>query len=139
MGPEFSGAKAAVLIGSRLLVILRDDRPDIPYPGLWDFPGGGRDGHETSDQTLAREMREEVGLEAAEAVELWRRPFPSVDQPGTITWFYVVQLPAEAEHRIIFGNEGQGWRLIAPRAFLTLPDAVPFLQRCFALWLDTSH
>ncbi|MCC5973787.1 MAG: NUDIX hydrolase [Rubellimicrobium sp.] len=139
MAVEFSGAKAAVLIGERLLVTRRDDRPDIPWPGLWDFPGGGRDGDETPDQTLAREMREEVGLDPSGGRVLWRRPFPSVDQPGTITWFYVLQLPDEAEGRIVFGDEGQGWRLIAPRAFLKLPDAVPFLQRRFALWLATAH
>ncbi len=139
MEDRFCGAKAAVLIGDRLLITLRDDRPDIPWPGLWDFPGGGRDGDETPDQTLAREMREEVGLEAEQAKELWRRSFPSQTRPGAVTWFFVLQMPAAAEARIVFGDEGQGCRLIAPRAFLALPDAVPFLQRRFALWLETAH
>ena len=36
----FSGAKLALFLGPDLLVILRDDRPDIPWPGRWDLPGG---------------------------------------------------------------------------------------------------
>jgi len=59
---SFSGAKLALFLGVDLLVILRDDRPDIPYPGHWDFPGGGREGQETPEACALRETREEVGL-----------------------------------------------------------------------------
>ena len=44
---SFIGAKLALFIGADLLTILRDDRPDIPFPGHWDFPGGGREGGES--------------------------------------------------------------------------------------------
>ena len=37
---DFSGTKIALFIGDRLLVMRRDDRPDIPYPGYLDLPGG---------------------------------------------------------------------------------------------------
>ena len=63
---EFSGAKLALFLGQELLVILRDDRPDIPYPGHWDLPGGGREGDETPQACVLRETQEEVGLKLTE-------------------------------------------------------------------------
>ena len=59
---EFSGTKLALFIGPKVLVILRDDFPNIPYPGHWDFPGGARDGDETPEACVMRETWEEVGL-----------------------------------------------------------------------------
>jgi len=62
MVAHFNGAKVALFIGDRLLITLRDDRPDIPFPNMWDFPGGGREGEETPFETMARETFEEVAL-----------------------------------------------------------------------------
>jgi 8-oxo-dGTP diphosphatase len=133
----FRGAKAAVFIGRQLLVTLRDDKRDIPYPGLWDFPGGGRDKDETPEETLARELFEEVGLDLAGGRILWRRAFPT--GAGLVSWFFVLQLPATAEAQIVFGDEGQGWMLCEPTVFLTMPDAVPSLQHRLSLWLDLQN
>lgn len=137
MAEGFGGTKAAVFIGPLLLITLRDDRADIPYPGLWDFPGGGRDGDETPEQTMARELAEEVGLEFAAAQVRWRRSFPA--NGALVNWFFVLELPAGAEAAIVFGDEGQGWKLCEPAAFLAMTDAIPFLQDRLSLWLDIEN
>jgi 8-oxo-dGTP pyrophosphatase MutT (NUDIX family) len=36
--------------------------PKADYPGCWGFPGGGREGDETPEQTALRECREEIGF-----------------------------------------------------------------------------
>ena len=41
---DFSGAKIVLKCEDRLLTYLRDDKPGIPFPGIWDLPGGGREG-----------------------------------------------------------------------------------------------
>ncbi len=135
-GESFDGAKAALFVGERLLVIRRDDRPDISYPGLLDFPGGGREAGETPEQTLAREIHEEVGLQMAESEVLWRRPYDSAILPGATVWFFVLRMAASAETAIRFGNEGQGWLLMMPEVFLAAPDAVPALQARLRVWRD---
>lgn len=43
----FSGAKIALLCDGQLLTYQRDDKPGIPWPGLWDLPGGGRESDES--------------------------------------------------------------------------------------------
>lgn len=45
------------------LLFLRDNKPDIPYPNMWDVPGGHVEDNETPDQCIVREMEEEMGME----------------------------------------------------------------------------
>ena len=47
----------------QVLLLLRDDKPAIPYPNMWDLPGGRVEDGETPKVCIRREMREELGLE----------------------------------------------------------------------------
>ncbi len=136
MESDFVGAKGAVLLGGRLLCLLRDDRPGLPFAGLWDLVGGGREGAEAPRETLLREGREEVGLDLAAADWVWARAFPAMADPSRAGWFFVLRLPAGAERGIRLGAEAQGWALMAPERFLGLPDAVPALQHRLAVWFS---
>ena len=49
---DFTGVKAALLVEQSILVILRDNKPDIPWPNTWELPGGGREGQETPLECL---------------------------------------------------------------------------------------
>ena len=129
---NFDGAKVALFIGRHLIVIRRDDRPDIPFPDTWDFPGGGREGDETPFQTVARETYEEVGLRLTAADVVWQN---RCDRPGrAAVWLFVAQLPAAAQAQVVFGDEGQFWRLACLDEVLTWPDVAGALQRRLALW-----
>lgn len=46
----------------QILLFLRDDIPSIPYPNMWDIPGGHVEQNETPKQCIAREMKEEMNL-----------------------------------------------------------------------------
>lgn len=119
---EFVASKTVLFIGEHLLVILRDDRPDIPFPGYWDFPGGGREGAETPEQCLIRETEEEAGLRLRAADLVWRRKYET--ELG-YAWFFAAHLPAAAAALIRLGDEGQRWDLMTPDAFCAHPKAVP--------------
>ncbi len=47
----------------QILLLLRDDIPEIPYPNMWDIPGGHVEPGESPDQCIAREIQEEMGLD----------------------------------------------------------------------------
>ena len=123
---EFSGAKLAVFLGEELLVIQRDDRPDIPYPGHWDLPGGGREGAETPQACALRETREEVGLTLNECDLIWSNRHM---QPHGPVWFFVAQLPSHTADQIRFGDEGQGWRTMSPEEYCAHPLSIGHFAR----------
>ena len=134
---DFGGSKAALFIGDKLLITLRDDFAHIPCPNMWDLPGGGREGDETPMQTLHREVREEVGLRMDRATFLWERPYDAVHSAGWVM-FYVAQFPATAAADIVFGDEGQAWRLVPPHNFLAMSDAIPSLQQRLRDWMNEA-
>lgn len=45
-----------------ILLLLRDDKPEIRYPGMWDLPGGNLEGDETPAECIRREIQEEFGI-----------------------------------------------------------------------------
>ena len=53
---------ALILYRGKFLLILRDNKPDIPYPNLWAPVGGNSLSGELPEQTLRRELKEEANL-----------------------------------------------------------------------------
>lgn len=47
----------------KTLMIHKNKRPDKPFYGMWDAPGGKIEPGESPEQAAVREMREESGLE----------------------------------------------------------------------------
>ena len=66
---QTGNAVAAILVDQKrhYLLQLRDERPDIWYPGHWGFFGGSVDAGEDESEALRRELREELELEFAQS------------------------------------------------------------------------
>ena len=79
---DFVGSKAAFFCGDRLLCYLRDEKAGLPWPATWDLPGGGREGSETPQTCLLRELHEEFGLRLPPERLIWQQRFPSMLQPS---------------------------------------------------------
>ncbi|WP_425053929.1 NUDIX domain-containing protein [Psychromarinibacter sp. S121] len=127
---DFDGAKLAVMCDGVVLSLMRDNRPDIPFPGLWDLPGGGREGDETAEDCALRETLEETGLRLDPAWIVWKRLYPNAnDLKGPRRWFLVAEVPADVMASARLGDEGQALRWFGVAEFLSRPDAIPHLQR----------
>jgi 8-oxo-dGTP diphosphatase len=131
----FNGAKLAILTGDRLFAILRDDKPDISWPGRWDLPGGGREGDETPAECALRETREELGLVLPEAALGWGRAFPRRDGGGAVDWFFVTRDDELDLGTVGFGDEGQRWEAMPVSEFLAGPGTIPHLAERLRIYL----
>ncbi|WP_106746794.1 NUDIX hydrolase [Yoonia maritima] len=131
---QHDGAKVALFLGDKLISILRDDFDHIPYPNLWDLPGGGREGDETPFETVTRELNEELGLSLPPAAVLWQSNFAANYKPDAWVGFFVAQLPADTVTQVKFGDEGQRWDLFDLLSFIALPNRVPSFGARLALW-----
>ena len=135
---EFSGCKIALLCDDKLLTILRDDISSIPWPNMWELPGGGREGDESPFECAAREVYEELGIQLTEDCLLWSKVYPSILYEGRQFVFMVGQLSQEQFDSITFGDEGQAYKLMSIEEFLTSKQAVPQLQGRLRDYLEES-
>ena len=125
---EFTGCKIALICDGQILTILRDDKEDIPWPNMWELPGGGREGNESPFECVAREVYEELGIHLTEDCLLWSKVYPSMLFKGRQSVFMVGQISQKQFDRIDFGDEGQAYKLMNIEEFLNSKQAVPHLQ-----------
>ena len=132
----FHGAKLAILVDDHVVSILRDDIPDLEYAGHWDLPGGAREDSETPEACVLRELHEELGL-TLEAADL-DHGFQCQSEDG-LSWFFVSKQPNFDSSKVVFGDEGQGWKLVSIDWFLNKAIAVPILQARLRRFLESGH
>jgi 8-oxo-dGTP diphosphatase len=93
-----------------VLLLLRDNKPDIAFPNYWTLVGGKVVEGETPEMAAHRELAEETGLKAE--LSLWKRynrqhPFFIVDQ-----YVYVAKVDS-ARVALVLG-EGQALQFFKP-------------------------
>jgi 8-oxo-dGTP diphosphatase len=57
---------------NEVLLLLRDNKQGIPYPNMWDIPGGMVEENETPEQTIRREMEEEMEINDLGEIKLFK-------------------------------------------------------------------
>ena len=135
---DFTGCKIALIREGQILTILRDDKPTIPWPNLWELPGGGREGDESPFECVAREVYEELNIQLSKDDVIWSGIYPSMLDENKKSVFLVGKLTQEQFESIIFGDEGQGYKLVSFEEFLTSDRVVPQLQERVRDYLEES-
>ena len=129
-------AAAAVLIldDGRYLLQLRDDIPQIWYPGHWGLFGGSVDPGENEVETLRRELHEELELEVTDAKLFVGFDF-DLRPMGLKRYFrnyYEVRIAASSVDKLVL-HEGTEMRALPGDEALSLARIVPY--DAFALFL----
>ncbi|MBI5964839.1 MAG: NUDIX domain-containing protein [Chloroflexi bacterium] len=90
-----------------VLLLLRDNKPEIAYPNYWSLVGGHIEAGETADQAALRELNEEVGLNLS--LFLWKR-YNFQYAPNVIVDQYIFVGKVDSENPAMILGEGQAMR-----------------------------
>jgi len=86
----------AVLYENHRVLLARRHRDRRYYPGVWDIVGGHSRHGETPEQTLSRELQEELGIVPVHYREIGVFPEPSPEEHG------------QGEHHVYVVTEWRG-------------------------------
>ena len=127
-----------IVIDGAYLMQLRSQKAGIFYPGHWGLFGGAVDDGEHADSALARELREELGIEVAGAEYFTEFSFDFGFCGRGHVWrrYYRVAMTAGAAAKMVLG-EGSEMRAFTASEILGLPRLVPY--DAFAIWLDATQ
>lgn len=100
---EKPGAKAFIVYKSKMLLVLRDNKPDIPHPNKWNTPGGGIEEGESPEQALKRELMEEISVIPKDIYYVGKTVRPN----GGWATRYVIFLTDQEYSQLKLGDEGQ--------------------------------
>jgi len=80
-----------------ILLYLRDNKPDIPFPNHWDLIGGHVEEGETPEEALVRETKEELDLDLKEYTFYKKYECLTGDAYENIKYIYTgkINLPIE--------------------------------------------
>lgn len=111
---------AIVLFQGKILLVLRDNKPDLPDPNTWTFPGGRMRMGEDFASTIRRELQEEIGIVPQNIVEIGLII-------NTVTrsqhHMYVSVLTPEEAGGVKLGNEGQELKFFTFSEMQGIPQA----------------
>ena len=128
---SFQGVKVALINNGKVLTVLRDNIPNIPYPNMWDLAGGGRENEESPYETMRREVLEELNIDIPESSVVWVKHYESVTKPGKKSVFMVAIISDHQIESIKFGEEGQGYKMVTFQEFLDNKDVIEQLKHRF--------
>ncbi|MCR4312403.1 MAG: NUDIX domain-containing protein, partial [Candidatus Uhrbacteria bacterium] len=91
------GSKALVIYNGKLVLVQRDNKPDILNPNKWNLPGGGIEDDESPRDALIRELREEINIEPLKIEEMGTTTYAD---GGSVVYRFAARLTLTEYHRV---------------------------------------
>ncbi len=128
-------ASIVILINpeNKVLLHLRDDIPNIIYPGYWTVPGGMKEHGETPEEAAQREVKEEIGYDVSH-LTLYATTIDSNGRNELVSVFYGKIDKNLMELQI---NEGTDLQFFSPDEIKTL-KIIPFVKRTLISYLKKT-
>jgi 8-oxo-dGTP diphosphatase len=122
---RFTEVAAAVIERADGTFLLAQRPAGKPYPGYWEFPGGKIEAGEDARAALARELREELGIEVREATPWITRVYAYTHATVRLHFFKVTAWDGEPQR---LEDQDIKWqRVEAPDVAPMLPANSPVL------------
>lgn len=108
--------------------VLMASRPQgKPFQGFWEFPGGKLEANESVSAALARELREEIGINVTQDARAWEIEHVYPHAHVMLHFYWVLNWMNEPHCA-----ENQQLLWVAPKdawPYPVLPATIPYLSR----------
>ena len=101
---QISTCRAIIIWKDKILLHHRDNKPEIPYPDCWTFPGGGIEQDETPAEGIVRELIEEAYYSPKSLQYIGYR----LNENRTLTYVFFAFIGSKEAKLFKRGIEGQG-------------------------------
>lgn len=101
-----TSCKAIIRHNDMFILFLRDDKDSIPFPGYWDFFGGGIEDGEDLLECIKREIKEELSIDTEPK---YLETIPEDTNPVRYVAVFEATLNDEQFSSMKFTGEGQRW------------------------------
>ncbi len=88
---------AAVIVNEHNRILITQRMPDSHLSGFWEFPGGKIDEHESPQQALKREIKEELDADVEVLRLLWQQEFEYPEKEIRISFYHCRLLSDERQ------------------------------------------
>jgi 8-oxo-dGTP diphosphatase len=112
----------ALFVRDGTVLLARRSPHRSAYPGLWSFPGGHVEPHETLVEALVREVREEVGVVPTIFSFLVSIPDPNASDADPATYRMYSVRAWQGREPALLGDEHTELRWFSLPIALALPD-----------------
>jgi len=131
--PVYTGAIVVAPEG-RILCQLRDDKPDIQFPGFWTCsPGGHVESGELPHETIVRELKEEFEIDIDQLKPLVTHHQTEGDYPGVYHAFTALLRTPVDRVQCNEGQRAEFFHLDEIRNLRVHPISLLFLERFLEL------
>lgn len=100
---------------------------------------GGREKDETPFECIKREVFEELGIELMEDSIAWVKCYQGFVHPEKVSVFMVASICQELIDQIVFGDEGQGYKLVNIEELLADEKVIPQLKSRLGDYLEVQR
>jgi 8-oxo-dGTP diphosphatase len=126
-GRTMTEVAVGVLIDAEGRFLLTSRPPGKVYAGHWEFPGGKVEAGESIEQALARELHEELGIEADPArIERWQ--VEVFDYPHALVRLHFCKVFAWRGRFEMREGQQMAWQTLPVQVAPVLPGTVPVLN-----------
>lgn len=124
-----------MLRGDRVLLVRRSLNQRVA-PGTWQCPAGKQEPDETIEQTLARELREETGLDLIESTPLGTTATELVTRGVPALWHQHSFLVEATGGDVVLSHEHSEHRWVPLEELGDFADLSPRVRDAIALAVD---
>ena len=120
----YSSSKAIAIHDKKILVYLRDNKPEISDPNKWDLPGSDLLPEETYENAVKRSFKEQFAIIPKDVSSIGKVK----NEYGIEHGLFLIRLSTDEINKLHFQNKGQKYRFLSFEELMKIDLTPPLFK-----------